>query len=94
MQLPDVPGETLQPQPNVPLQLPSVPTPVIEPTPVEDKTDELLLNVDGDDDQTQQNNPCNQILADLSDLRFDEKNDEVNAEEKEIEGETKESLRE
>ena len=61
---------------------------MIESIPIEDKTDELLLNVDGDDSQNQPKNPCNQILADLTDLRFDEKNNENDSEEKEIEGKT------
>lgn len=74
--------DTLKPESSVPQKI-SLPTPVIEPTPIEEKPAELLLNVDGDDKPTEVNNPCNRILADLTDLRFDEI---VDSDEKQMEG--------
>lgn len=77
--------DTLKPELNIPQQLP-LPTSVIEPTPIEQKPVELLLNVDEEDNQSQVKNPCSQILADLTDLRFDDKNNEIDSDEKQMEG--------
>jgi hypothetical protein len=48
---------------------------LIQSNSVEEKKDELLLNVDEDDTEHQGNNTSNKILDDLNDLRFDEKTD-------------------
>ncbi len=48
---------------------------MIQSNSVEEKKDELLLNVDVDDTEHQGNNTSNKILDDLNDLRFDEKTD-------------------
>jgi hypothetical protein len=48
---------------------------LIQSNSVEEKKDELLLNVDVDDTEHQGNNTSNKILDDLNDLRFDEKTD-------------------
>ncbi len=48
---------------------------MIQSNSVEEKKDELLLNVDEDDTEHQGNNTSNKILDDLNDLRFDEKTD-------------------
>jgi len=48
---------------------------LIQSNSVEEKKDELLLNVDGEDTEHQGNSTSNKILDDLNDLRFDEKTD-------------------
>ena len=72
MYLPDVRTDTLKPESINPQQL-QVPVTLMQSNSIEEKTDDLLLDVDGEETKEQGNQISNQILQDLNDLQFDEK---------------------
>ncbi len=79
--LPDVRTDILKPEVIMPQQsqisIPILPT-LIQSISINEKKDELLLNVDEEESIEHTNNTSNRILEDLNDLLFEENRDQVN----------------